>query len=77
MCTQRDSNPHQPVRMALAGRTEPESAILSPSELRSAGQALNYKNIVYPEGFEPTSAEPESAILSIELWVQSFEEKDY
>ena len=25
---------------------------------------------VYPEGFEPTSAEPESAILSIELWVQ-------
>jgi len=25
---------------------------------------------VYPEGFEPPSAEPESAILSIELWVQ-------
>ena len=77
MCTQRDSNPHQPVRTALAGRAEPESAILSPSELRSAGRALNYKNFVYPEGFEPTSAEPESAILSIELWVQSVKKKDY
>ncbi len=25
---------------------------------------------MYPAGVEPTSAEPESAILSIELWVQ-------
>ena len=41
-----------------------------------AGRTLNYKNFVYPEGFEPTSAEPESAILSIELWVQSVKEKD-
>lgn len=28
------------------------------------------KALVYPAGVEPTSAEPESAILSIELWVQ-------
>jgi hypothetical protein len=27
--------------------------------------------IVCPEGFEPPSAEPESAILSIELWAHT------
>ncbi len=35
----------------------------------------NRKALVYPAGVEPTSAEPESAILSIELWVQ-FIDKD-
>ena len=47
-----------------------------PVRMALAGRALNYKNFVYPEGFEPTSAEPESAILSIELWVQSVKEID-
>ena len=27
-----------------------------------------FSMVVCPEGFEPPSAEPESAILSIELW---------
>lgn len=29
-------------------------------------------SIVHPKGFEPPSSEPESEILSIELWVQFY-----
>ncbi len=33
----------------------------------AADYPLNY--LVHPKGFEPPSSEPESEILSIELWV--------
>ena len=36
--------------------------------VRTEFSRAGIENCVYPEGFEPPSAEPESAILSIELW---------